>query len=199
VKQRTLEMRLQSLKGFESPRADLEQYPTPARVAADMLYTAHALGDIEGRGVIDLGCGTGILAIGACLLGAGPVHAADIDEGAISVARANAEMLGCDIAFVCSEIGNVGGRFDTCVMNPPFGSQSRHADLPFLDKAMELAGTVYSLHNSCTSDFLRERAGKAGWSVTHEKDYELEIRHTFGFHTRERASFPATMLRMVRR
>jgi ribosomal protein L11 methyltransferase len=42
-----------------------------------------------GLTVLDLGCGTGILAIAAAKLGAGRVDAIDIDPGSIQVARAN--------------------------------------------------------------------------------------------------------------
>lgn len=40
--------------------------------------------------VLDLGCGSGILAIAAALLGAASVDALDIDERAVDIARANA-------------------------------------------------------------------------------------------------------------
>jgi ribosomal protein L11 methyltransferase len=42
-----------------------------------------------GKSVIDLGCGSGILAIGAVLLGAAPVTAVDIDPEAVRIAREN--------------------------------------------------------------------------------------------------------------
>ena len=44
-----------------------------------------------GASVIDLGCGSGILSIGAALLGAEKVFACDIDPIAITATRANAE------------------------------------------------------------------------------------------------------------
>lgn len=44
----------------------------------------------EGRSVIDYGCGSGILAIAACRLGADPVHAVDIDPQAVAATRDNA-------------------------------------------------------------------------------------------------------------
>ena len=52
--------------------------------------------------VIDYGCGSGILAIAAKLLGAGPVCGTDIDEQAITAARANATDNGVEIAFESS-------------------------------------------------------------------------------------------------
>lgn len=45
-----------------------------------------------GRGMIDLGAGTGILSIAAAKLGAGPILAVDIDAESVTVARANAAL-----------------------------------------------------------------------------------------------------------
>ena len=41
-------------------------------------------GDIEGKVVCDLGSGTGVLAIGASLLGAASVKGVEIDEKAVA-------------------------------------------------------------------------------------------------------------------
>ena len=46
--------------------------------------------DLEGRRVADVGCGSGILAVGACMMGADPVVAIDIDPIAVEVAKENA-------------------------------------------------------------------------------------------------------------
>lgn len=43
------------------------------------------------RSALDLGCGSGVLAIGAAKLGFDPVTAADIEEAAVAIARSNAE------------------------------------------------------------------------------------------------------------
>ncbi len=47
--------------------------------------------DVKGKTVIDYGCGSGILAVAALLLGAKEVHAVDIDPQAITATLANAE------------------------------------------------------------------------------------------------------------
>ncbi|MDI7266911.1 MAG: 50S ribosomal protein L11 methyltransferase [Myxococcota bacterium] len=59
-----------------------------------------ALPDLPGSGpVVDLGCGSGILAIAAAKLGLAPVVAIDIDTDAVEVARENARRNGVQ-AFV---------------------------------------------------------------------------------------------------
>ena len=47
---------------------------------------------ISGQTVLDIGCGSGILSVGACLLGATKVLAIDIDPIAVEVAKENREM-----------------------------------------------------------------------------------------------------------
>ncbi|MCW5649766.1 MAG: 50S ribosomal protein L11 methyltransferase [Ramlibacter sp.] len=46
---------------------------------------------LQGQRVLDYGCGSGILAIGAAMHGAAEVDAVDIDEAAVESTRANAE------------------------------------------------------------------------------------------------------------
>jgi ribosomal protein L11 methyltransferase len=53
--------------------------------------------DVPRGSVLDVGCGSGVLAIAAALLGFAPVTALDDDERAVAVARANAEANGVSI------------------------------------------------------------------------------------------------------
>ena len=196
MKKRTLEMKLQQVPPHPAPRPELEQYPTPANIAADVLYHAHANGDITNKKVIDLGCGTGIFAIGAALLGAGEVTAVDIDEKAVEVARKAAREMKVDIEFLVSDVEEVKGNWDTVLMNPPFGAQKKHADRPFLMKALSLSNVVYSLHLTKTRDFIEKEVKKLGATITDRKTYEFEIRYTFKFHEKEKAHFDVTMFRI---
>lgn len=146
MKKKHLAMLLSKLQGFENPKPELEQYRTPGDVAAELLWIAAQLGDVEGKVVADLGTGTGVLAIGAKLLGAERVYAVEIDEAALEVARRNAERAGVEVEFLHMDVSEFSKKVDTVVMNPPFGSQSKHADRPFLIKAFEVADVVYSIH-----------------------------------------------------
>ena len=184
MRKKDLEIRLQSVRNFEDPDPALEQYMTPATMAADILFEAYRSGDVEGMKVLDLGCGTGMFSIGAWMLGAGMVRGYDISDSALSVARRNASDMGADVEFLKSRIENVDEGADTVFMNPPFGCQNRNADRPFLKKAMEISECVYSIHMADTLDFVREFCEAEGRSVVSSKIYKYEIPHTFSFHTK---------------
>src|SRR5207245_7591429 len=62
TKKSQLERILQSLDPLPNPAAPTEQYPTPADIAAGVGHSATGTGDNAGRGDIDRGCGSGVLA-----------------------------------------------------------------------------------------------------------------------------------------
>jgi len=150
IRKLDLELFIASLKTQPNPQAALEQYTTPEHIAASMLYiAAYSFGDIIGKSVLDLGCGTGRLGLGAAFLGAEEVVGIDIDPTAIKTAAQNAVETGlCDkVQWINGDLSTIERRFDTVIENPPFGVQTREADRAFLVKALECADSVYSLHN----------------------------------------------------
>jgi putative methylase len=161
IRKLELELFLSQIEPQPSPKADLEQYTVSEAVAASMLYlAAYTNGDIVGKTVIDLGCGTGKLALAASYLGAQYVVGVDIDKTAIKTASKNSEKAGSkvNVQWVLGDIGTVSGIFDTVLQNPPFGVQKRAADRKFLEKALEVGNVVYSLHNHpCTDKQLIQR------------------------------------------
>ncbi len=61
----------------------------------------------QGDRVLDMGCGSGILGIGAKKLGAGELVSVDIDEAAVRTAKENFEQNGLsskDLTFICGNI-----------------------------------------------------------------------------------------------
>jgi putative methylase len=194
MKKKDLEMRLQKVKGFSDPDPSLEQYMTPAVIASDVLFTAYSEGDIVGMDVLDLGCGTGMFSIGAWMLGAGRVRGYDVSEKAIATAKDNVKAFGADVELTLCDIEEVSGNGDTSVMNPPFGCQSRRADRPFLDKAMELCRSVYTMHMGTTAGFLEEYVGSAGREICFQKSYRFNIPHTFSFHSKADHSVDIIMI-----
>lgn len=73
---------------------------------------------LENRKIIDLGCGSGILGIGAMLLGAESCTAVDIDEKAPDVVYSNAALNGVKIdAYSGDVLGRVWSDYDICIAN----------------------------------------------------------------------------------
>lgn len=194
MRKRELEISMQSIRGFEDPDPQLEQYMTPATIAADVLYDAYRNGDVAGLKIVDLGCGTGMFSIGAWLLGAGMVTGYDVSASALEIARSNAASLGAEVEFVELPVSEVSDGADTVFMNPPFGCQNRNADRSFLDKAMESSECVYSIHMAETLDFVREYCERRGRTVVSSKIYKYEIPHTFSFHTKVKKTVDVTVV-----
>jgi len=182
MKQRKLEIILEQAKVFDFPSAELEQYYTPATVAARLLHFAFLRGDVASKRVVDLGCGTGVLALGAALLG-GVVTGVDSDDRALEIAQGNAKALDVDVTWLKSDIGNFDGSYDTVIMNPPFGAQKRRSDRPFLRKAVSVGQVIYLLHYAGVNGFGRHFVEPH--RVTDAISVKLPIAHTFKFHKDE--------------
>lgn len=201
MKLKQLEIALQRLDGFVKPQAALEQYQTPAPLAARLLHHALMRGDICGKRVLDLGCGTGVLAIGASLIGAGEVTGIESDAAAIRVAVRNAAMLGADIRFIKADVRDPSlegrlGRFDTVVMNPPFGAQNAHADRPFLDLALMVAPVTYGIFNAGSRQFIQTYTESRAL-IDEAVGGKFSIRRTFAFHTRDVQEIEVEILRLI--
>ncbi len=196
-----LEMALQSIPPHPNPKVELEQYSTPAGIAADILWNASALGDIEGLKVMDLGTGTGILAIGVALLGAVEVVGVDVDPQAVEIARAVAYEKGLDklISFIVSDVRDINEKADTVIHNPPFGAQKVHrkeADRIFMIKSLEIAPVVYSFHKLETEEFVKKFYQSKGGVITHKFYYNFPIPHIYNFHQKEEITIEVVVLRI---
>jgi len=75
----------------------------------------------DGNTVLDIGCGSGILAISSMLLGATEAFGVDIDELAVKTAKENGKMNGFDepeLKFVCGDLADkVTKQYDVVVAN----------------------------------------------------------------------------------
>jgi putative methylase len=181
-----------------------------------MLYiAAYTNSDIVGKTVVDLGCGTGRLALGASYLGAKEVVGVDIDKCSIETAVENSRVSGLadSVQWVIGDIKVIGGKFDTVLQNPPFGVQTREADRAFLVKALELGSSIYSLHNHPEADrqlvkqlkasggflqvqpspFLERFVAKHNGAVKAVYAMLMTIPRIFDFHTKLKHDFVVDM------
>ena len=199
TKKKHLEMAIQKVPKHPNPKVDLEQYSTPATIAADLLWNAYSLGDIADKKVMDLGCGTGIFAIASKLLGAASAIGVDIDKDSTDLASSYCG----DVDFICSDICDLENDFDvdTIFQNPPFGSQKnakKGADLKFISKAIELSPKVlYSFHMASTEEFLISYFEKNDLEITHIFRYNFPIPKIYEFHTKESASVEIIVIRAL--
>jgi len=201
TKKRQLEIALQNVPPHSSPKVSLEQYSTPSVIAADVLWNAHSMGDIDGMRVVDLGCGTGIFAIGAAMMGALESVGVDIDEDAISIANTQASKMGIegDIRFLTSDIKDFKESADTVIQNPPFGAQKanrKEADRLFMLKALETAPVVYSFHMQETEEFVTNFFKKQGAHISHIFRYTFPIPKIYEFHRKEKVDIQVVLLRV---
>jgi len=201
VRKRDLERALSEIEAHPLPNAYLEQYTTPSKVAAETLHlAAYVYDDVIDKTVMDLGCGTGRLAIGAALLGAREVFGVDVDPVAVRVAQKNAEIMGVKekTHWIVADIDVVKGTFDTVLQNPPFGVQRRRADRRFIAKSLELSSTIYSFHKGGESnrEFIKRFIEGHGGRVTTIFPLKMEIPRMFKFHTKRKRSIQVDLYRI---
>ncbi|MBI5681194.1 MAG: methyltransferase [Methanobacterium sp.] len=201
TKKRHLEMVLQNILPHTKPKVHLEQYTTPANIAAAILWNAYSLGDIEDNKVVDMGCGTGIFAVGAVLMGARKVMGIDIDPDAIEIAKKHASEFGIDnlAEFISGDVKDIVCNADTVIQNPPFGAQKagrKNADRIFMKKAIEIAPVVYSFHMKETEEFVEKYFASLGGLVTHKFYYSFNIPKIYDFHRKEKINIDVVVFRI---
>ena len=175
--------RIQSVPAPPHPSAPLEQVVSPAEPAADLLLSLDRRDPLDGRSVLDLGCGTGRLAIGAALLGGHPVTGVEVDPTIVDMARVAAETHHADVKFVASDVRRWRTAADVVVMNAPFGAQTRHADRPFWDRAFALARRrVGAFASSASRTFIARLALERGAHVVEVEPMAWELPRTFAHH-----------------
>lgn len=91
--------------------------------------------DVIGKTVLDFGCGSGILSVAACKLGAASVEGIDIDLQAVTASRQNAERNHVEDRFqAATMISNNAAKFDIVIANILAGT--------LIDQASSIVRTV---------------------------------------------------------
>lgn len=183
---------LSKLNGFNSPNVRAEQYEIDSEIAGSVLWDAYIRGKVSVKSIADLGSGTGILGIGALILGAKLVYFVDSDENSLKIAKNNLEyvksessysdLINGKAVFICKDIANFNEKVDTIIMNPPFGVKVRHADKLFLEKAVKIADTIYSFHKSESNSFILAFTHDNSFKVRERIDFSWPLKQTMKFH-----------------
>jgi putative methylase len=200
---RSLATKLGVVAGFEDPRLALEQYPTPPDLAAHVVHLADLHDDVDGRTVLDLGTGTGMLALAAALRGPARVFGVELDRAALTTATANERRVAASAPVHWIQADATRLPLDvpdpvTVVMNPPFGARdgNRNADRGFLETASRVATVSYSVHNAGSREFVEAFAADNGGEVTHAFAADFAIDAAFDHHVDESREIDAEVYRI---
>ncbi|MBN1329931.1 MAG: 50S ribosomal protein L11 methyltransferase [Candidatus Heimdallarchaeota archaeon] len=194
IKRKDLEIFLEQLEKVSEPKIKFEQYASPPRVAANLLWIAgFDHDDIFNKNILDLGCGSGILAIGAAFFGARSATGIDIDCDSLKVAKKNAKMFEleekCTWLCMAAEDCQLKG-IDTVIMNPPFGmrKESISRDRIFLKAALSISSNVYSINPYAekTHSFFTKYCKELDAEIVAIIPMNFEIKRQYNFHKKEK-------------
>ncbi|MGM5480586.1 MAG: METTL5 family protein [Nanobdellota archaeon] len=205
---RELAVFLSKLKSFRQPNRSFEQYPTDSDVAATLLWKAHLDGTINGKTIVDLGCGTGILTVGALILGARKVIMIDIDKNVQTDIEKNLDIL--EESYEIQPYDHVEMKFEdantttidcekdetTILMNPPFGTSVKHADTMFLQKAFTIGKTIYSIHKTSTRNYIISFCQQRKHHIKWEQDISFMIKNTMKEHRKHIQRIDTTLFKI---
>lgn len=92
-------------------------HPTTALVLAEVDRLAEPGPSLSGISVLDVGCGSGVLAIAAARLDAGPVVGIDVEDEAVAWTLHNAAANGVEVAASTTPVAVVAGTWDLVLAN----------------------------------------------------------------------------------
>ena len=182
-------IQLSKLRVFDNPSAKAEQYSTDSEIAAEILWTAYMSNEIEDKVIADFGSGTGILGIGALLLGAKKVFFVEQDLNAMTICKENLgavkKLVSGKFELLHKDVSDFNEKVDVIIENPPFGTKKEHADKVFLEKAFKTSPTIYSIHKTSTKNFVIAIAKDAGFEVKCEYHFKFPLKATMKFHRKK--------------
>ncbi len=117
--------------------------------------------DLEGKTVLDMGCGTGVLAIAAKKLGAQNVMAIDIDHWSVENTQENAASNNVALTVIEGGVEAISGRFDVILAN--INRNILLEQMPTYSTALNAGGTLcLSGFYSADLDIINNQAKQLG-------------------------------------
>ncbi|MEA2070054.1 MAG: METTL5 family protein [Asgard group archaeon] len=205
LKRKDLEIFLEGLEQPQQQKIEYEQYITPTRVAANLIWIAGMQhDDIIDKIVVDLGAGSGILTLGAAYFGAKHVIAIDIDLSSLLVAKENSQTLKlrelCDFIQMDAEKSKLK-QINTTIMNPPFGmrKESRSRDRSFIKTALTFSEVVYSIIPQAqkTRSFFQKFCSQHNARVDKIIPMDFEIKKQYNFHHKKQHVITVDLYRII--
>lgn len=127
----------------------------------------------------------------------------DIDPSAIALSSKNAADRDisdrCD--FILCDVKNISesvcfNKFDTVIMNPPFGTRDKGADLMFIKTALNMASNaVYSLHKTSTRKYILRIAKKFGVYCKVIGEVRFNLEQSYKFHKQDSVDIQVDLVR----
>ena len=187
-------MRLSSLVPHPCQSVELEQYPTEGNLAAAWL-TKIDLGDgFEGKHVLDLGAGNGILGIGAAFLKARHVTMVECDPITVDTLQNNIRDVDgtsmCTIieAMVDGTALNLEQPVDMVIMNPPWGVQTQRADRVFFETIFAMEIPIVHFIHSIDAEHLLPLAHSNGYELHSIYQDDFRLPAAYAHHSKNKAS-----------
>ena len=87
--------------------------------------------------------------------------------------------------ILLSDINEVKLKVDTVIQNPPFGTKIKHADKAFLEKAMQIANSIYSIHKIESQQFIYKLASNYDFRIERVIEFDMLLKKTMAFHKRK--------------
>ncbi|MBT6255358.1 MAG: methyltransferase [Euryarchaeota archaeon] len=191
-----LAIELSKLSPHPCTSVELEQYATEGDLASYWLLGIDQVDGLEGKRVLDLGAGNGVLGCGCLLLGAEQVTMMEADLEVVEVARMNTEEVNQRCIgsgevvheHVTKETAQPAQIPDIVVMNPPWGVQTPKADRPLLEYAFSLGAPVVHVLHSSKSKHLQALGREYGYESEAMLETNFRLPPTYQHHTKRKAA-----------
>ena len=191
-----LAIELSKLRPHPCTSVELEQYATEGDLAAYWILGIDQVDQVEGKRILDIGAGNGILGFGCLLIGAQHITLLEADSQAVETIEANAERLstrcGGTVEIIQEHVTSQTEKPviipDIVVMNPPWGVQTAKADRPLLEYAFSIGAPVVHVLHSARSKHVQALGRDYGYESEAMLETEFRLPPTYLHHTKKKAS-----------